>query len=253
MSFFKYKIDSHLDDPQTTLLHREIILAKPFLKRVYIDWYMIFKNRLAKLPDGKLLEIGSGGGFIKEIIPAVITSDILPLDYCDMNFSAEALPFNNNELSAIFMINVFHHIPKPYLFLREAERTLKKGGEIMMIEPANSIIGRFIYKNYHHEPFDEKGEWEIQSSGPLSGSNQALPHIYFERDIEKFNLAFPKLKLKIINYHTPFRYILSGGVSRKALVPNFSYNFFKGIEWLLSSFARQIGLFQTIVIEKIKE
>jgi SAM-dependent methyltransferase len=250
MSLIKYKIDTHLDDPKTTLLHREIIMSKPFLKHIYIDWYLIFKNCLQQIPEGKLLEIGSGGGFIKEVIPNVITSDILPLENCDMTFSAEALPFGNDELSAIFMINVFHHIPKPHLFLKEAERSLKKGGKIIMIEPANSILSRFVYKNYHHEPFEEKGDWEIVSSGPLSGSNQALPYIYFERDIEKFNSTFPKLKLKAINYHTPFRYVLSGGVSRKALVPNISYGLFKAMEWLLSPVARQIGLFQTIVLEK---
>ncbi|MBI2270330.1 MAG: class I SAM-dependent methyltransferase [Bacteroidetes bacterium] len=250
MSFLKYKIETHLDDPQTTLLHREIILSKPFLKQIYIDWYLIFKRHLAEVPEGKLLEIGSGGGFIKEVIPSVITSDIMPLNHCDMTFSAEEIPFKDCELSAIFMINVFHHIPKPYLFLAEAQRTLKKGGKIIMIEPANSIISRFIYKNYHHEPFDEKGSWEIQSSGPLSGSNQALPYIYFERDIKKFQDTYPKLRLKTIEYHTPIRYVLSGGVSRKSLVPDWSYSAFKGIEWLLSPILRQIGLFETIVLEK---
>jgi len=246
----KYNITTHLDDPNTTLLHREIILSKPFLKRIYTDWYQIFRKELTGLPEGQLLEIGSGGGFIKELISQVITSDIMPLECCDMTFSAESMPFQNNELSAVLMINVFHHIPKPHLFLSEAQRTLKKGGKICMIEPANSPLSRFIYKNYHHEPFDEKGEWEIESSGPLSGSNQALPFIYFERDAKKFHSAFPKLRLKSIQYHTPFMYVLSGGVSRKALVPDFSYSFFKGMEYLFSPFSRQIGLFQTIVVEK---
>lgn len=250
MDFLKYKTDTFLDDMQKSLLHREIISSKLFLKRIYIDCYMIFKNNLAEIPDGKLLEIGSGGGFIKEIIPAVITSDVMPLKHCDMTFAAEEIPFKDAELSAIFMINVFHHIPKPYLFLAEAQRTLKKGGKIIMIEPANSIVSRFLYKNYHYEPFDEKGGWEIQSSGPLTGSNQALPYIYFERDIKRFNAEFPHLKLSQINYHTPFLYLLSGGVSRKAMVPNWSYSLIKGIEWLLSPLSHQIGLFETIIIEK---
>jgi len=59
----KYKIDFELDDVRTTLAHREIILAKKFLKRVYGKWYLIFKRSAVVLPDGKLVEIGSGGGF----------------------------------------------------------------------------------------------------------------------------------------------------------------------------------------------
>lgn len=251
MRSIKYKIETHLDDPQTTLLHREIILSKPFLKNIYVEWYTIFKKHTQQIPSGKLLEIGSGGGFIKEIIPSVVTSDIMQLNHCDMTFSAENMPFQEDELSAIFMINVFHHIPKPYLFLAEAQRTLKKGGKIILIEPANSIISRFIYKKYHHEPFDENGEWEINSTGPLSGSNQALPYIYFERDIVKFNSSFPHLKLVSIQYHTPLLYILSGGVSRKALVPRWSSSLFRLAEWLLSPFSRQMGLFQTIVVNKV--
>jgi len=246
----KYDIQTHLDDPQTTLLHREIILSKPFLKRIYLDWYSVFKKEGPSLPEGKMLEIGSGGGFIKEVLPTVFTSDIMPLGICDYTFSAEKMPFRDEELSAIFMINVFHHIPKPYLFLTEAQRTLKKGGKIIMIEPANSWLGRLIYKNFHHEPFDEKGGWEIQSTGPLSGSNQALPYIYFERDYKKFQADFPDLSVKTITYHTPLMYVLSGGVSRKALVPNPLYGFFKIIEKFLSPLSRQTGLFQTIIIEK---
>ncbi|MCC6690433.1 MAG: class I SAM-dependent methyltransferase [Bacteroidia bacterium] len=246
----KYKIDTHLDDPETTLKHREIILTKPFLKKIYCDWYSVFKHNLEQVPEGKLLEIGSGGGFIKELIPEVITSDILLLENCDMTFSAEKLPFSNEELSAVLMINVFHHIPRPYLFLQEAERALKSGGRIIMIEPANSILSRFIYKNFHHEPFDEKGNWEIESTGPLSGSNQALPYIYFERDVKKFNADFPQLKLISTKYHTPFLYVLSGGVSRKALVPYQSYGLISTLEKLLSPVSRMIGLFQTIVVEK---
>lgn len=247
----KYQSEFSLDDPRTTLRHREIILEKPFLKNIYIDWYSNFMNIIPELPNGKMLEIGSGGGFLKKLMPSVITSDILPLPHCDMLFSAEQMPFEANELSAIFMVNVFHHIPRPYLFLREAERTLKKGGLIIMIEPANTFLSRFIYKKFHHEPFEETGAWEIQTTGPLSGSNQALPYIYCIRDKEKFQKEFPHLRIKKIVYHTPFKYILSGGVSRHALLPNWSYKIISFVEMLCAPLMKQIALFNTITIERI--
>ena len=249
--FKKYKIDFDLDDPNASLAHRDIILKKPFLKRLYNDWYLIFIIKSKEIKNGKYLEIGSGGGFLKDVFPEVITSDILILPNVDLIFTAEEIPFKENELASIVMLNVFHHIPKPHLFLKEAQRTLIKGGKIIMTEPANSSLARFIYKRFHHEPFDEKGQREIKAGNPLSNSNQALPYIYFERDLDLFKKDFPLLKINSINYHSPFSYIISGGVSRSAMLPFFMYNFVKGIEWLFSPFFKQIGLFCTIEIEKI--
>lgn len=249
--FKKYQIPFDLDDPQTTIKHKEIILEKPFLKRWYQDFYDVFIRESKKIKGGKYVEIGSGGGFLKEVFPEVITSDILNLPGVDQIFSAEELPFKEHELATIMMLNVFHHIPKPYLFLKEAQRTLIKGGKIIMIEPANSALGRFIYKRFHHEPFDEKGGREIQAGNPLSNSNQALPYIYFERDLELFSKEYPHLKIRSIHYHSPFSYVISGGVSRSAMLPYFMYNFVKGVEWLLSPLSKQLGLFCTIEIEKI--
>jgi len=249
--FKKYKIDFDLDDPKATLAHRDIILQKPFLKRLYKDWYDVFILKTQPIKTGKHLEIGSGGGFYKDIFKEVITSDILSLPNVDKVFSAEEMPFAENELASIVMLNVFHHIPKPYLFLQEAERTLVKGGKIIMIEPANSALGRFIYKRFHHEPFDEKGSREIQAGNPLSNSNQALPYIYFERDLELFKKEYPQLKINSVKYHSPFMYVISGGVSRSAMLPYFMYGFVKGIEWLLTPLNKQIGLFCTIEVEKV--
>ena len=119
-----------------------------------------------------------------------------------------------------------------------------------MTEPANSALGRFIYKRFHHEPFEENGPREIKAGNPLSNSNQALPHIYFERDLELFTKEFPLLKINSIKYHSPFSYIISGGVSRSAMLPYFMYNFVKVMEWLFSPLSKQLGLFCTIEVEK---
>ncbi|MBS1653079.1 MAG: class I SAM-dependent methyltransferase [Bacteroidetes bacterium] len=251
MMFKKYNIAYSLDDPRTTIEHRNIILNKPFLKRVYIRWYNIFLKNIPEI-SGVKLEVGSGGGFLKEVIKDVETSDILDLPNVDKIFSAEKLPYANNTLSAIMMLNVFHHIPKPYLFLEEAQRCLKPGGRIVMIEPANTLLAKFIYKRFHHEPFDISGEREIKPGNPLSNSNQALPYIYFERDKDWFLKKFNALEIKSIKKHSPFMYILSGGVSRSAMLPDFLYTPALGIELLFSPLNSLIGLFSTVVIEKKK-
>lgn len=249
--FKKYIIPYNLDDPKATLAHRDIILQKPYLKQLYKDWYQLFISKTKDIKGGKHLEIGSGGGFYKDVFPEVVTTDILDLPNVDKIFSAEEIPYKDNELASIVMLNVFHHIPKPYLFLKEAERTLIKGGKIIMIEPANSLLGRFIYKKFHHEPFDEKGEREIKPGNPLSNSNQALPYIYFERDKELFKKQFQNLKINSVRYHSPFSYVISGGVSRSSMLPFFMYKFVNFLETVLSPLNKQLGLFCTIEIEKI--
>ena len=241
-----------LDDPRRTLEHHEIIMNKPFLKKIYIDWYNEFIRKSKEIKgEGIFLEIGSGGGFLKEVFPEVVTSDILELPTVDKICSAEKLPFEDNSIRSIMMLNVFHHIPRPYLFLREAQRTLIPVGRIIMIEPANTLLSRFIYKRFHHEPFIPDGGMEIESGNPLSNSNQALPYIYFEREKDKFDTDYPLLKINSIRYHTPFRYAISGGLSKKAMLPDFLYGFVKFLELLVSPFAKQLGLFCSVEIEKI--
>ncbi len=246
----KYKIPYKIDSVERTLFHKNIILKKKFLKNLYIEWYAVFVKNLKKLPKGKLVELGSGGGFLKDFIPEIITSDVLDLPEIDMKFSATDLPFKDNEVAAIFMIDTFHHIHSSKDFLKEANRVLKKNGKIIMIEPANSVFGRFIYKNFHHEAFYPEGNWKLQGKGPMSDANGALPWIVFERDYKIFKQYFDKLELIDIKYHTAFRYLISGGVSFRQLVPNFMFNPIKYFEKFIELFTKQISMFVTIDIEK---
>jgi SAM-dependent methyltransferase len=248
---FRYHTDLPLDSPERTMLHRKIISNKPFLRRLYTEWYSLFSNEVQLKPQETYLELGSGGGFLKEIEPTVICSDILPLPTNDMTFSALKMPFINESVNGIFMIDTFHHIPDAQQFLSEANRILKSGGKMILIEPANSLWGRFIYKNFHHEPFDPTGTWQIPDEGPLSGANGALPWIVFKRDRQKFAAEFPRLSIDYINYHTPLRYLLSGGVSYRQLVPSFTYYFFNVLDRFLSFISPQLSMFITICIRKL--
>lgn len=239
----------NLDDPQTTVLHSQIIKGKVFLRNLYTDFYKAFKKSVSSNAD-KMVELGSGGGFIKEIIPGVITSDIIKLPNADMAFSAEQIPFENNSVDAFFMIDVLHHIKKPRVFFAEARRCLKSGGKIVMIEPANTLWGRLIYKNFHHELFDISAGWEMEKTGPLSDANGAMAWIIFQRDRKLFESEFKSLKVSSISFHTPLRYLLSGGLTYRQLVPSFMYGFVNFLEICLRPFSKWLGMFETIVLEK---
>ena len=242
-----------LDDPQATVLHSQIVRQKKFLSEVYNEFYNRFKEGLGDVTgNAVLVELGSGGGFIKDILPSVITSDILQIPIIDVCFSGESMPFPDASVDAFLMIDVFHHIKEPAHLLKEMERCLKKGGKIIMIEPANTLWARFIWKNFHHENFDPKAGWKIEGYGPMSNANGALPWIIFCRDRKKFKNNFAALRLKKITYHTPFLYLLSGGMSMKQLLPGIWYGFIKIMEFLATPFNACAGMFFTIQLEKEK-
>jgi SAM-dependent methyltransferase len=240
-----------LDDPAATVLHAKIIRDKPFLKRIYIDFYRQFAKAVQEPERKVLVELGSGGGFIKEVIPNTITSDILELPGVDRTFSAAKMPFEKESIDAFFMFDVLHHVTDPRAFFRESVRCLRTSGKIVMIEPANTPCSRFIYKNFHHEPFDVQAEWELREIGPLSHGNVALPWIIFSRDRRTFEKEFPELRIVAIRNHTPLRYQLSGGLTWRQLVPSFTYPLARVVERLLSPLNNLLGMFQTIELQKV--
>ncbi|MDH4241037.1 MAG: class I SAM-dependent methyltransferase [Phycisphaerae bacterium] len=239
-----------LDDPATTLLHAEIVQKKKFLRKLYIDFYKEFVKVMTEPEKKMLVELGSGGGFIKEVIGNVMTSDILDLPNVDKVFSALDMPFEDQSVDAFFMFDVLHHIAEPRGFFKEAIRCLKPAGKIVMIEPANTLWARFIYKNFHHELFDPEAQWGLQETGPVSHGNGAMPWIIFSRDRGIFEKEFPQLRIVRMRNHTPLRYLLSGGLTLRQMVPSFTYPLIKGVEFLMSAINNLTGMFQTIELEK---
>ena len=252
LSFLRIKdIDKYgLDDPRRSLHHKDIIEGKPFLRRLYVEWYSRLSKQTLDLPSGQLIELGSGGGFMKEIIPDVKTSDIMEFESNDYTFNALDMPFEDASISAFLMVDVFHHVPDSKKFLEEMERCLKPGGKIIMSEPCVSWWSKIIFKNFHHEPFRPDGDWTIPGTGPMSDANGALPWIVFERDVQLFQSSFPSLKIIEMEKHSALRYLLSGGVSMKQLVPNWSYSFLGRLERFIKAILPGFALFQFITFKK---
>lgn len=242
-----------LDTPATTLLHAQIIQQKLFLKKLYIDFYNQFKMSISDNIETKfIVELGSGGGFVKDIIPNVMTSDVIKIPTVDKCFFAQNMPFEDNTVDAFFMMDVLHHINNSRAFFKEANRCLKVSGKIVMVEPANTLWGRFIYKYFHHEPFEPSGDWGIKGGGgPLSSANGAIPWIIFYRDREQFEKEFPSFEILKLKPHTPFRYLVSGGFTTRQLLPSFTYSIVKGLETILLPLNKYLGMFLTVEIEKV--
>ena len=219
-----------LDDPTTTDRRRELIQRKGFLRQIYREWYQEIASSLPRGPE-PVLEIGSGAGFLGEYIPGLITSELLLCQDVRLVLDARQLPFADRAFRAIVMTNVLHHIPQPQRFFAEAARAIRRDGALVMIEPWVSPWSRFVYARLHHEPFDPATrDWECPPGGPLSSANSALPWILFVRDRARFENEFPEWQAKLVAPTMPFRYLLSGGHSARALMPAATFPFWRAVE-----------------------
>jgi SAM-dependent methyltransferase len=239
--------DLDLDSTEATAVHARLIREKPFLRRLYEHYYRAYDAAIERAtPGGLILEIGSGGGFYRELRRGVVSLDIRPGADVDVAGSALALPFRDSSTTAILMLNVLHHLPDSRAFFRECQRVLKPGGRVCLIEPYAGPLSRKIIKPLHHEPWDEEGDWSLPASGPLTGANMALPSIIFVRDRAQYDREFPQLPVDRFQFHTVAMYLLSGGVSMRSMLPGSLFNLALAVERGLAPFGRSLASMMTV-------
>ena len=216
---------------------------------LYKEWYELISNVLSEI-DGINIELGCGASFIDQINKSIKKTDVFLNSNTDFKLNAMDIGDNfENQISNLILINVFHHISDPELFLRSAEKSLLIGGRIIMIEPSNNYWSRLVYKLIGHEPFDTRQiEWKFESKDPLLDSNQALSWIIFERDYQKFKNLFPMFSLIKKKNMMPFSYLLSGGHSFNTRIGNL-IKITRSFEKLFLD--KNFGMFSLICLEKI--
>ena len=140
-------------------------------------------------------------------------------------------------------------------FFMELDRTLEDGGGAILIEPYYGWFSNILYKKVHEDEFfyKEQKNWETGQNENqfMTGANQALSYLIFIRDREIFEKEFPNLVIEdtiIINNY--MRYLVSGGVNFKQLLPTFMEKPIKFFEFLLSPLNKIFALHYAIVIRK---
>lgn len=213
---------------------KRLILQRPLLKRCYDDWYARLIADVRSVPaQGLLVELGSGGSYLKDLEPALITSDVVE-GVAERVIDARHLPFDDASVQALVLTHVLHHIPDLEAFFKEAQRVLVPGGVITMIEVAHTPFARFFFRNFHHEPYDDSApDWNFGQEDSMMDSNQALSWMVFVRDRQRFESSFNGLKIEEMSFTPWFTYLLSGGVTMRDLIPRFLVGPLAGIEWLL--------------------
>ena len=240
-----------VDDPRITERRRDVIQENGFLRCIYDEWYSLLVGRIPQ-GSGGVLELGSGGGFLSDYVSGLITSEVFECRGVQAVLDGRQLPFPTASLKAIVMVDVLHHIAETKPFLAEAKRCLRSGGTLLMVEPWSSTWSRFIYTYLHHEAFDPTSEhWSFPSTGRLSEANGALPWIVFKRDRAIFEREFPSLEIREVRPIMPFRYLVSGGVSRRQLMPKAIFGLWRKLDDWLSAWPLQWPMFAVIEIRKL--
>lgn len=243
--------DLRVGSPEFFSRQKEIIRERPLLKGCYDDWYSRILADVRSAPlGGILLELGSGGSCLDEAEPAFITSDVVP-DVADQVIDACKLPFPDQSIQAIALTHVLHHVPDLEKFFSEADRTLLPGGVISMIEVAHTPFARFFFDRFHPEPYeDSRTEWSFGQQDSMMDSNQALSWMVFVRDRDRFERLFPNLLIEEFAFTPWFTYLISGGVTKRDLIPHFMVPLLRGVEYLLTPLRPLFALHWHIRIRK---
>jgi SAM-dependent methyltransferase len=230
---------------------KTLILGRPLLKRAYDDWYArLLTDARSVAAPGAIVELGSGGSYLKTLAPDVITSDVSE-GVAEQVIDARNLPFADRSVGALLLTHVFHHIPDVEAFLRETQRVLVPGGVVSMIEVAHTPFAKFFFQRFHHEPYDDKQtEWRFDQGDSMMDSNQALSWIVFARDRDLFERRYPALKIETLALMPWFTYFVSGGVTMRYLIPRFFNPMLYGVEWMLTPVAPIFSLYWHIRLRK---
>ena len=246
------------DDDSLLNLHASVLKNKPLLH----DTFAYFYQKMVSLCDqfldglGDEIELGSGAGFFKEVRPHVLTSDIRYSPAFDLELDAQNMKLEDQSVRCIYAINVFHHLPEPTRFFSELKRVLAPGGGCILIEPHGGPASAALHRRLHKDEFFDPNapDWSnYQIRGPLSGANQALSHIVFSRDLDRFKREYGT-ELDVV--HREFctnglRYLLSGGLNFRQLVPNALSPLVVGVERIATPIARFWSLHEVLVIRRL--
>ena len=216
---------------------RAMIRSKPLIRRCYSIWYRLLLEDCDSVPvpyrTGRIVELGSGSSYIKELRPEIITSDVAA-GVADLVIDGRELPFPDESVQALLLTHVFHHIPDVGQFFSEACRVLVPGGVISMVDIPHTPFARFFFNRFHPEPYNDRApEWSFPEGDSMLDSNQALSWMVFCRDRGAFQRRFPALHLERRRYLPWLSYLLSGGVNLRSFVPGPLTWAMPPIDWLL--------------------
>lgn len=229
--------------------HERAWNERPLLRHIYGDWFKLLASRRSDVP-GATIELGSGIGQLRAAIPDLVTTDVEPTPWADRVVDAEALPYGDGELANIVMLDVYHHLPRPAVFLDEARRALASGGRVVMLEPYCSSLSSLAYRLHHERlELDADGFAESDSTDPLD-ANLAQTTLAFYRQRGEYERRWAELPIVEEELLSFLVYPLSGGFTRRALLPSALYRPLSAVERALSPLLPLVAFRCLLVLER---
>ena len=227
---------------------------KPVLRLAYRDLHKRIAAHIDPSLPGKIVELGSGIGNIRDVIPGVIRTDLFPNPWIDQVENAYALSFAAGEVSHLILFDVFHHLRYPRTALQECRRVLRSSGRVILFEPYVSAVGRVVYGALHHEPigFDQP----MVPDAPAGFSPDADDYYASQGNATRvfWRGAHPEILdgWDVIARERigAWPYALTGGYSKPQLYPRALYGVLSAIDRVLSAMPQAAALRTLIVLRR---
>jgi SAM-dependent methyltransferase len=245
-------IDRHNEEIQRNLAFWE---QKPILQKIYRQMHREIAVELNSDIDGKIVELGSGIGNIKDVVPSCLRTDLFPNPWLDQSENAYALSFENETIANLILFDVFHHLRYPGTALREFHRALRPGGRVLIYEPYISQLGKLVYGPLHHEPiaWNEKIEWLAPAGWDAESIDYYAAQGNATRIFADRNKTFASDDWRMIKCtrYTQISYAASGGYSKPQLYPDSAYQLMRMIDNALNVLPSIFATRILVVLEKI--
>lgn len=223
------------------LLNYSFWEKKPLLHKIYGGFHRQVAAHLSGLPDPLVIELGSGIGNIKEVIPDCLRTDLFPNPWLDIVQNAYTLPFGAETVSDLILFDVFHHLRYPGTALAEFKRVLRPGGRILVFDPyASSLLGLVMFGLLHHEPIALSEEiawlaprgWSANESDYYAAQGNA-GRIFKQKKFQPFLNDWNLVNVKLFS---AISYVATGGYSKPQLYPDGWYPFMQKVDAFLDNF-----------------
>jgi SAM-dependent methyltransferase len=226
-------IDRHR---QEVLRNLERWHAKSALRKAYGQLHALIATQLSSVSPGLSVELGSGIGNIRDVIPDCICTDLFAHPWIDQVENAYALSFADASVANLILFDVFHHLRYPGTALREFRRALAPGGRVIILEPCISSLGWFAYGICHREDVAIRKpiEWEA----PDDWSPNQVDYYAAQGNATRIFLRAayaPRLRdwrMVVVRRYAAISYVFSGGYAGPQLYPAAAYPFMRAVDSL---------------------
>ncbi|MDQ3198447.1 MAG: class I SAM-dependent methyltransferase [Verrucomicrobiota bacterium] len=227
---------------------------KPLLRKVYRDFYQDIARGLRRDLAGRTVEIGSGIGNLKSVMPDALATDLFPNPWLDQVENAYALTFPDASVANLILFDVWHHLEYPGTALAEFHRVLAPGGRLVIFDPAMGLLGRVVYGVFHHEPLSLTKP--IRWQAPPDFSSREMNYyaaqgnaqrIFFSEEFAAQLAAWRVVQRK---QFAGLSYVASGGFRGPQLYPEKMHSAVRAIDRLADSAPNLFATRLLVVLEK---